>query len=110
MGLNDIKLDLKNMALVLGIIISLSSMIYGTFKYLNATYALADDFKEHKINTKYEFLHIKLEKINNRIWELEAKIERGIRNYDNKKELESLKIDKEITIKTIQDIESSKLK
>jgi len=105
------KLDLKKLSLALSIVIALTTIIYGTVKYLNVTYAYADDLKEHKLDTKYNFLHIKLEKINNRIWELESRLERGQKkNPDIKKEMEALKTDKELTIKTIQEIEAIKLK
>jgi len=103
------KLDLKKFLLVLSIVIALSGVVYGSFNWLNTTYAGASEFKKHEVDNLYEFLNLKLEKIEDRIFKYEEMVSKKPNDIDRKHELSKLKDYKNKILKQIDEIEKLKL-
>lgn len=72
-------------------IIALISVCFGVYFWFEGHYCLAEDFQRFAQSTKYELKSNQLEKLNERSWQLQKRIEQNPKDETAKEDLDKIK-------------------
>ena len=101
-------MNYKKILTILGIIGMLGGWFGGGYIWLNKSFASSSEFVAFKTDTTYEFLHLRLEKITDRIWKLKDRLIVNPTDRTSQEELLKLEEEKVRILKKIGLIDAKK--